>query len=45
VQLVDFCQFLQENEIKRKKAEERMKQEENLYNSKLAEIKGTIEEI
>lgn len=39
VQLVEFCQYLQENEIKRKKAEERLKQEENLYNAKLAEIK------
>jgi hypothetical protein len=37
---VDFCQFLQENEIKRKKAEARINQEETAYNDKIKEIES-----
>ena len=45
VQLVDFCQFLHENEIKKKKAQERLKQEEISYKDKESEIKAIEEEI
>lgn len=45
VQLVDFCQFLQENEIKKKKAQERLAQEESAFKDKNIEIKAIEDEI
>lgn len=38
--LTAFCQFLQENESKRKKAEERFRQEEKAYAEKEETIKS-----
>ena len=34
IHLINFCQFLQENDSKRKKAEERFKQEQEVYRKK-----------
>ena len=34
IHLINFCQYLQENDSKRKKAEERFKQDLEVYNKK-----------
>lgn len=38
IHLINFCQYLQENDSKRKKAEERFKQDLEVYNKKEEEI-------
>jgi hypothetical protein len=42
IHLINFCQYLQENDSKRKKAEERFKQDMEVFNKKEEEIQSTL---